>query len=63
MQRRQAQGLRDQIAARDLADSTRQAAPLIIAEDAQVIDSSNLTIEEVVGEIIGRLKIKGMEIG
>jgi cytidylate kinase len=63
MQRRQAQGLRDQIAARDLADSTRQAAPLIIAEDAQVIDSSNLTIEEVVGETIGRLKIKGMEIG
>jgi cytidylate kinase len=62
MRRRQAQGLRDQIAARDLADSTRQAAPLIIAEDAQVIDSSNLTIEEVVGKIIGRLKIKGMEI-
>jgi cytidylate kinase len=63
IRRRQAQGLRDQIAARDLADSSRQAAPLIIAEDAQVIDSSNLTIEEVVGEIIGRLKIKGMEIG
>jgi len=63
MRRRQAQGLRDQIAARDLADSTRQAAPLIIAEDAEVIDSSNLTIEEVVGDIIGRLKIKGMEIG
>jgi cytidylate kinase len=63
MRRRQAQGLRDQIAARDLADSSRQTAPLIIAEDAQVIDSSNLTIEDVVAEIIGRLKIKGMEIG
>jgi cytidylate kinase len=63
MRRRQAQGLRDQIAARDLADSSRQTAPLIIAEDAQVIDSSHLTIEEVVAEIIGRLKIKGMEIG
>lgn len=60
--RRQAQGLRDQIAARDRADSSRRASPLIIAEDAHVIDSSNLTIEGVVGEIIGRLKMKGLEI-
>ena len=59
LRRRQAQGLRDQIAARDRADSSRRASPLIIAEDAHVIDSSNLTIEGVVGEIIGRLKMKG----
>jgi cytidylate kinase len=62
LRRRQAQGLHDQIAARDRADSSRRASPLIIAEDAHVIDSSNLTIEGVVGEIIGRLKLKGMEI-
>jgi CMP/dCMP kinase len=62
LRRRQAQGMRDQIAARDRADSSRRASPLIIAEDAHVIDSSNLTIEGVVGEIIGRLKMKGMEI-
>jgi cytidylate kinase len=62
LRRRQAQGLRDQIAARDRADSSRRASPLIIAEDAHVIDSSNLTIEGVVGEIIGRLKMKGLEI-
>jgi len=61
LRRRQAQGLRDQIAARDRADSSRRASPLIIAEDAHVIDSSNLTIEGVVGEIIGRLKMKGLE--
>jgi CMP/dCMP kinase len=61
LRRRQAQGLRDQIAARDRADSSRRASPLIIAEDAHVIDSSNLTIEGVVGEIVGRLKMKGME--
>jgi CMP/dCMP kinase len=60
LRRRIAQGQRDQIAARDHADSSRRASPLIIAEDAQVIDSSNLTIEGVVGEIIGRLKMKGM---
>ena len=62
LRRRQAQGLRDQIAARDRADSSRRASPLIIAEDAHVIDSSNLTIEGVVGEIIGRLKMKGLEV-
>lgn len=60
LRRRIAQGHRDQIAARDHADSSRRASPLIIAEDAHVIDSSNLTIEGVVGEIIGRLKLKGM---
>jgi cytidylate kinase len=62
LRRRQAQGQRDQIAARDRADSSRRASPLIIAEDAHVIDSSSLTIEGVVGEIIGRLKMKGMKI-
>jgi len=62
LRRRQAQGQRDQIAARDRADSSRRASPLIIAEDAHVIDSSNLTIEGVVGEIVGRLKMKGLKI-
>ncbi len=60
LRRREAQGQRDQIAARDRADSSRRASPLIIADDAHVIDSSHLTIEGVVGEIIGRLKMKGM---
>jgi cytidylate kinase len=62
LRRRQAQGQRDQIAARDLADSSRPASPLMIAQDAHVIDTSNLTIAEVVGEIVGRLKMKGMEL-
>jgi cytidylate kinase len=62
LRRRIAQGLRDQIAARDHADSSRRTAPLVIAKDAHVIDSSNLTIEEVVGEIIGQLKMKGMSL-
>jgi CMP/dCMP kinase len=62
LRRRIAQGQRDKIAARDHADSSRRASPLVIAEDALVIDSSSLTIEGVVGEIIGRLKMKGMVI-
>jgi cytidylate kinase len=61
LRRRLAEGQRDQIAARDRADSLRPASPLIIAEDALVIDSSHLTIDGVVGEIIGRLKMKGLQ--
>jgi len=57
-QRRSAQGENDSITARDSIDSSRRNSPLMIAADAQVIDSSKLTIEGVVGEIIGRLKLK-----
>jgi cytidylate kinase len=60
LRRRAAQGQRDRISARDEADSSRRASPLIIAEDAHVIDSSSLTIDGVVGEIIGRLKLMGL---
>ena len=64
--RRQAQeggGLQhDQIAARDHTDSTRRTSPLVIAEDAYVIDSSRLTIDGVVGEVVGRLKLKGLAV-
>lgn len=62
LRRRTAEGQRDQIAARDHADSSRQASPLVIAADAHVIDSSNLPIDGVVDEIIGRLKLKGLII-
>ena len=60
LRRRIAQGQRDQIAARDQADSSRRASPLVIAKDAHVIDSSNLTIEGVVAEIVDRLRMKGI---
>lgn len=62
-QRRAKQGLQDSIAARDKVDSTRRNSPLVIAEDAHVIDSSNLTLEGVVGEIFGRLKQMGLPLG
>jgi cytidylate kinase len=60
--RRAAQGETDSIARRDALDSTRKNAPLIISEDAHVVDSSHLTLEGVVGEIIGRLRMKGMDV-
>ncbi len=60
--RRASQGLADTIAARDKVDTTRRTSPLVIAEDAHVVDSSNLTIDGVVGEIVGRLKMKGLAL-
>lgn len=60
--RRALQGQRDEITARDRADTSRKTSPLVIAEDAHVIDSSNLTIDGVVGEIIGRLKLRGLRL-
>jgi len=60
LRRRAAEGFVDEITARDRVDSSRRASPLIISEDAHVIDSSHLTIEGVVGEIVGRLKLKNL---
>lgn len=62
LRRRAAQGERDEIALRDHADFSRSVSPLVIAEDAHVIDTSHLTIEAVVNEIIARLKQMGLRI-
>lgn len=43
-----AQGLRR----RDRADSSREASPLQVAPDARVIDTTDLDIEQVVGQIV-----------
>src|SRR6266513_1835522 len=58
-QRRAAQGHRDEIAQRDRADSSRAASPLVIAKDAEVIDTSTMSIHEVADAILARLKRKG----
>ena len=62
LQRRAAQGERDEIALRDHADSSRPVSPLVIAKDADVIDTSHLTVEKVVCEILARLKETGLWI-
>jgi len=61
-QRRAAQGHRDEIARRDQADSSRAASPLIVAKDAEVIDTSHLTVDAVVDEIVKRLRAKNLKI-
>jgi cytidylate kinase len=62
LRRRAAQGERDEIALRDHADFSRSVSPLVIAEDAHVIDTSHLTIEAVVNKILARLKQMGLRI-
>jgi cytidylate kinase len=59
-ERRAAQGQNDRVADRDRFDSSRRAAPLMIAEDARVIDSSNLSIEGVVNRIVELLQARGI---
>jgi cytidylate kinase len=41
---------------RDTIDSTREVAPLRKAEDAIYIDTTNMTIEEVVNKILEYIK-------
>ena len=50
--RRAAEGVRENLAARDQRDSQRAAAPLMIALGAKVIDNSRLTAEETSRRII-----------
>ncbi|HLB33335.1 MAG: cytidylate kinase [Verrucomicrobia bacterium RIFCSPHIGHO2_12_FULL_41_10] len=50
--RRHCEGINDNISERDQQDSARAIAPLLIAPGAIVIDTTHLSIEEVVEEIL-----------
>lgn len=54
--RRRAEGIDDSIARRDRIDSSRKASPLVIPEDALVIDSSDLGIDEVVDRVLESIR-------
>ena len=62
LQRRAAQGERDEITVRDRDDVSRAVSPLVKAKDAHMIDTSRVTVEEVVTEIIARLEQQGLPI-
>ncbi|MBR6797303.1 MAG: (d)CMP kinase [Opitutales bacterium] len=49
--RRAAEGIADSVAERDKLDSSRKAAPLACPEGAIKIDSTDLTLEQVIGKI------------
>jgi cytidylate kinase len=59
-----AEKLKDELRERDRRDSTRATAPLRAAEDAVHIDSSSLTIEDVItrAEEIVREKLKDLSL-
>lgn len=50
------QSLKDEIQKRDELDSTRKHSPLLKADDAIEVDTSNMTIDEVVDTIITIVK-------
>ncbi|HEX6563044.1 MAG TPA: (d)CMP kinase [Chthoniobacterales bacterium] len=60
--RRAAQGLKDNLAHRDRTDSSRRSSPLVIADDAEVIDSSSLSIAGVIDEVLAKLSQKGLAV-
>jgi CMP/dCMP kinase len=60
MQRRALQGQTDSLAERDRIDSTRATAPLKIADDAIVIDSSDLNFDQVLDRLMDELARRGI---
>jgi cytidylate kinase len=59
--RRAAEGVQENLAARDLRDSQRAAAPLMIALGAKVINNSQLSSDQTSGIIIADVKEKMAE--
>ncbi len=50
------EALQADIAARDKADSEREISPLVQAEDAELLDTSHMSIDEVVQAIVARCR-------
>ncbi len=48
------------IAARDRADMTREISPLVQAEDAVLVDSSDMSIRQVVDHCLGLCRERGI---
>src|SRR5437870_12320193 len=61
--RRAAEGVQENLAARDQRDSQRAAAPLMIALGAKVINNSEMTSEQTSGVIIEDVKRRLAERG
>lgn len=60
--RRQEQGEADSPAKRDAHDRQRASSPMIRAADAEIVDSSGMTVDQVIEHILSRLKAKGLNI-
>lgn len=53
---RQVAAARENVALRDHTDSTRAVSPLMAAEDAIILDTTNMTLDAVVAEVLRRVK-------
>jgi cytidylate kinase len=51
--------MRKEVELRDRVDSERQVAPLKPADDAVIIDTDNLDLDEVVDRIVRDVKVAG----
>lgn len=58
--RRSAEGLKDVVTQRDKEDSSRKTSPLVVAEGATIIDSSEMNIDEVVQRALETLRKQGL---
>lgn len=58
--RRMAEGGLDDLKKRDKIDASRKISPLIIPDDACVIDTSKMNLEQVVLEVLNELKARGL---
>lgn len=58
--RRQVQGHADEVGLRDKIDSTRTTAPLRVSDGACYIDSSEMTLEEVIAAVLEKLAAAGV---
>lgn len=56
--RRAAQGLTDSISERDKKDAERACAPLTQAPDAKLIDTSDMSIDQVVSNIVADIRAR-----
>ena len=53
--------IESEIALRDERDRTRSDSPLTVADDAVIIDSTNLTIVEVLELVIAEMHVQGLQ--
>jgi cytidylate kinase len=52
--------LESQVRARDERDTNREVSPLVAADDAIEIDTSELSIDEVLDEVLNIVLLKGL---
>ncbi len=52
------EGIRKDLARRDAIDSRRKASPLRPAADATIIDTNDLTLDEVVGRVLSLMRCR-----